>query len=563
MVGEPTKNFEAIVEDRKRKISRQEQDLRDALQALTASYEEQKRLNKELQERVELQDYLVGVADSLPGTIAIWLSRPDGTASMPYASPNLKKIFDLDPAEVKEDASLLLQRVHPDDLDGLLRSAVVATQTMTDWHHQYRVNHPLKGEIWVEGRSIPKKAADGAIVFHGFLHDVTERHSMEMAIRQTQKMESLGLLTGGLAHDFANILGIISTNLQLIEHRPTAENLTDGLKVAMAAIDRGTKLIRRLQALSQRQSMGTSVCDARQEIEKVRLLVAQTLPSNITLAITAAEDIWPIQVDPGEFGDALINLLINSTQAMPGGGQLTIRAANVGIAEQVGDRPPGDYLMVEVQDSGAGIPQDLLERVFEPFFSTKKLSGGTGLGLAMVYAFARRYGGGATIESTFGAGTTVRLHLPRSIADTRSPPTDAGKLSSGAGETILIVDDEGGILEAVARHLTAIGYRALAAANAQTALEILAGEDKVALLFSDIVMPGKTDGIALARQARDLRPDILVLLTSGFSDDVHPRRSEACGFEVLPKPYRMEELSRRIRRLLDRATAGQSPGTRM
>lgn len=266
-------------------------------------------------------------------------------------------------------------------------------------------------------------------------------------------------------------------------------------------------------------------------------------------------DLWLTRIDAGQFENAILNLAINARDAMPQGGRLTVRTQNVvldsAFCREHPQVEPGEYVSIAVSDTGTGIDEETLKRVFEPFFTTKESGKGSGLGLAMVNGFAEQSGGVATIESQRGRGTTVRLLLPRSReARTEREDTIATKAVPGGNETILVVEDDADLRETVVTALSQLGYRALPAANAEFALKLLTGAERIDLLFTDVMMPGGTLGPTLAKRARELRPDIEVLFTTGYVD-TGVLGNTLAGMDVIHKPYRNEELAIRIRHVLD------------
>jgi PAS domain S-box-containing protein len=413
-----------------------------------------------------------------------------------------------------------------------------------DWQTHYVPEHAPTGEV--RG-------------FFAIGYDLTDLKRLEARLLQAQKMEAIGQLTGGIAHDFNNLLGIVLGNLQLLE-RSVAESpaLTRKVHTAMRAAVRGADLTRRLLALARRQILDPTVVDLNKQLSGLAELMQRTLGESIEVRMVQSHDLWHTCVDAGQLENAILNLAINARDAMPQGGRLTVRTQNVNIdAAYCIDHPqvePGEYVSISVSDTGVGIEPQVLERVFEPFFTTKESGKGSGLGLAMVHGFAEQSGGIATIESQVGRGTTVRLLLPRSIEQQAvREDTIVTKIAPGGSETILVVEDDADLRETVITALGQLGYRALAAANAAAALRILSGPEHVDLLFTDVMMPGGTLGPALAKRARELRPDIEVLFTTGYAENNVLAGTAGLGSaEMIHKPYRNEDLATRIRHVLDR-----------
>ncbi len=395
--------------------------------------------------------------------------------------------------------------------------------------------------------------------FFSILYDLTEIKRLESRLLQAQKMEAIGQLTGGIAHDFNNLLGVVIGNLQLIE-RSVAENpgLARKVHTAMRAAARGADLTKRLLAFARRQILDPTVVDLNRQLAGLTDLLQRSLGDSIEVRMVQAHDLWHTRVDAGQFENAILNLAINARDAMVQGGRLTVRTQNVVLDSAFcADHPqlePGEYVSVSVTDTGCGIEPDVLKRVFEPFFTTKESGKGSGLGLAMVHGFAEQAGGAATIESKPTRGTTVQILLPRSReAKDEREDTIVSKVAPGGTETILVVEDDADLRETVVTALSQLGYRALAAPNAAAALRVLAGPEKIELLFTDVMMPGGMLGPALAKRAREMRPTIEVLFTTGYAEtNVLASTAGLSSSEVINKPYRNEDLAMRIRYVLDR-----------
>jgi PAS domain S-box-containing protein len=407
---------------------------------------------------------------------------------------------------------------------------------------------------------VPQVDASGAVLgFFSIIYDLTDQRRLEARLLQAQKMEAIGQLTGGIAHDFNNLLGVVIGNLQLLE-RSVSETPTLARKVhtAMRAAVRGADLTRRLLAFARRQILDPVVVDANRQLSGLTELMQRTLGESVEVHMVQAHDLWHTRVDAGQFENAILNLAINARDAMPEGGRLTVRTRNVYLDSIFcSDHPeiePGEFVSISVSDTGVGIEPDVLKRVFEPFFTTKESGRGSGLGLAMVDSFSEQAGGVATIESTIGQGTTVTILLPRCMDEQATlQDTIVTKIAPGGNETILVVEDDADLRETVVTALSQLGYRALSAPNANAALRILAGSEPIDLLFTDIMMPGGMLGPALAVRARELRPDIDILFTTGYADNSALAGTPGLtAADVITKPYRNEDLAMRIRHVLDR-----------
>ncbi len=396
--------------------------------------------------------------------------------------------------------------------------------------------------------------------------DATERRSTEAKLRQAMKMEAVGQLTGGLAHDFNNLLAVVLGNLQLLERNiDDDEKAQRRLRAALDATGRGAELTTRLLAFSRQQSLEPEVIDSNELLQGLRSLLRHTLGATVEMTLEIAEDLWKIKIDPSQLETAVLNLAINARDAMPNGGELKISTDNVHIGS--GDLPnaedmvPGDYVVLKVADTGHGIPADIMAKVVQPFFTTKEVGKGSGLGLSMVYGFVKQSGGQVRIDSVEGHGTTIELYLPSADRDQvgavqRRPEADDDTTIIGGTETILVVEDDAAVRQVATSLLSELGYRVIEADNGANALAVLAQTKHVDLLFSDIIMPGGMNGVELARRAQANEPNLRVLHTSGYAaETVTGEDGEASTAELLRKPYHKQELARKIRQTLDRSTS--------
>ncbi len=407
---------------------------------------------------------------------------------------------------------------------------------------------------------------DGAgkvIGAYQFSTDITERREAETRLaeaeeqlRQSQKMEAVGKLTGGVAHDFNNVLQVIGGNLQLLS-RDVAGNLRaeQRLQTAMAAISRGSKLASQLLAFGRRQPLAPKVINLGRLIRSIEDMLRRALGDGVEIETIISGGLWNTFVDAMQVENAILNLAINARDAMGGHGKLTIETANAFLdadyAARHGEVDQGQYVMIAVTDTGCGIPPDMIERVFEPFFTTKPEGHGTGLGLSMAYGFVRQSGGHIKIYSEPGQGTTVRIYLPR-VRELEDVGTkiETGPATGGT-ETVLVVEDDEEVRGTVVDMLSELGYRVLKAKDAQSALAIIESGIPIDLLFTDVVMPGPLRSPELARKAQERLPNIAVLFTSGYTENaiVHAGRLDH-GIELLSKPYSREALARKIRYIL-------------
>ncbi|WP_294280136.1 PAS domain-containing sensor histidine kinase [uncultured Sphingomonas sp.] len=426
-----------------------------------------------------------------------------------------------------------------------------------------------------ELRFSPLVSTEGTpIGAYQFATDVSDRlaqqerlHDMEAQLRQSQKMEAVGQLTGGIAHDFNNLLQVVVGNLEMLDRflpegdNPRARRVATN---AMTGAKRAATLTQRLLAFSRRQPLAPQSVDTPRLVEGLSDLLTRTLGEQVSLTVDAAPDLWAVEADPNQLESAILNLAVNARDAMPHGGTLSITMRNAtldGLATMAaGPVPyptdPGDYVAIQVSDTGTGMDRATLGRVFEPFFTTKEVGKGTGLGLSMVYGFAKQSGGQVQIESTPGEGTCVTLFLPR-FHGTATAPGEAASPIQGpthGSETILVVEDDADVRAYSTEALRELGYDVLEAEDGASALALLDAPEasRIALLFSDVVLPGGMTGADLASAARSLHPELKVLFTTGYARDVivHGGRLDA-GVALITKPFDFADLAARIRAMLD------------
>jgi len=369
---------------------------------------------------------------------------------------------------------------------------------------------------------------------------IEEREKAEEALRQSQKMEAIGQLTGGVAHDFNNLLMVASSGLDLMDRTDDPKRrqmLKDSIR---QAVDRGSALTRQLLAFSRRTALKPEVVDLASQVEGMRVLLDRSLREDIVVQLRFARDLWPVEIDPHQLELAILNIAVNARDAMPNGGRIEISAENeAGFSDGA---LSGDFVKLSVSDTGQGMAPEMVSRVFEPFFTTKARGQGTGLGLSQVYGFSRASGGDVRIESSEGKGATITLLLPRSDKPltVRESQTAREEPAHGHGKVLLVEDDDG-VASVVGEMLRDLGYEPTRAENADRALRLLDRKRRFDLVFSDMVMPGELDGIGLAREINRLRPELPVVLTTGFSEAAAAARQD--GYRLLVKPYRIEQLA--------------------
>ncbi|NKE44288.1 PAS domain-containing protein [Roseomonas frigidaquae] len=492
-------------------------------------------------------------------------------------------LYGLDPAVMRPSYAAWVESVVPEDraaAEAALRDCVA--NCAPEFSVEYRIRHPRHGLRWLAGRGRLVCDEQGKpLRLIGLNIDITERKQSELALKdanqdlrreveqevrareaaqarlfQTMKLEALGQLTGGVAHDFNNLLSVITSGIALLRTTEDPARREKLVEAMGQAAKRGAELTRRLLSFARRQTLKPQPLDLQLWLEEMRELLARTLRGDITIGIHAAPDIWPVLVDAAELELALLNLGVNARDAMPRGGTLRLMATNVTIGQGDVELAPGDYVEIALSDTGIGMTPDVLARVFEPFYTTKEAGRGTGLGLAQVYGFVRQSNGAARIRSETGGGTTVTLLLPRSLGVPTTPQAAENLLQPTSGMAplrLLLVEDDtdvGDLTEEVLRHL---GHTVSRVDSAQAALSVLKQGLQVDLVMTDVVMPGGQDGLDLARTLRSQRPELPIVLCSGFSGA--PLRVAAAGLPLLRKPFGLEEL----RGALSAAIEGHRP----
>ena len=477
-------------------------------------------------------------------------------------NPAWTKILGWVPEEILGKTSEWLE--HPDDRRKM-RDAVsrLATPEQTsDFESSFRTR---QGDY----RVLSWTAVNVEGLLYCVARDITEQRRQqdaldkaEDALRQAQKMEAVGQLTGGLAHDFNNLLTGISGSLELLQIRISQGRYKDVeryISTAQGAANRAAALTHRLLAFSRRQTLDPKATDVGRLISGMTDLISNTVGPGIELVTDHAPDLWTTRVDPNQLENALLNLCINARDAMPDGGQLRIKAANR-LLDSVQAFPlemrAGEYVSLSVSDTGTGMSDEVVQRAFDPFYTTKPLGQGTGLGLSMIYGFAKQSGGQVRIESTLGRGTTIDLFLPRH-SEAAKTSDDSTRLASSprasAGETVLIVDDEPSVRMLVTEVLAELGYKAIESADGASALLVLRSDTRIDLLVTDVGLPGGMNGRQLADFGRTARPDLKVLFITGYAekaamgaDGLEP------GMAILTKPFAMDGLATRIKEILIR-----------
>jgi signal transduction histidine kinase/CheY-like chemotaxis protein len=393
--------------------------------------------------------------------------------------------------------------------------------------------------VHISGRTFYVDGAAMRIV--GVIADVTQRRAVEERLRLAQKIEALGQLTGGVAHDFNNLLQVISGGLQVVARQSDPQRGERIFASMRQAVDRGARLCRQLLAFSRRQALKPEAVDLKRLIGEMDELLNRGLRSDLQIQTGFADELWCVEVDPGELKLVILNLALNARDAMPNGGRIEVSARNCPALAD--DDLSGDFVRLDITDSGVGMSADVLVHAFEPFFTTKEVGSGSGLGLAQAHGFAKASGGVVRIASAPGRGTSVSLFLPRTLKAPALGPhlmAPASDHAISAGQ-VLVVEDDDEVAALTVEMINQLGYDTTRVASAEAALGALANRRSVDIVFSDIMMPGRMDGVELAQEIRRRRPELPVLLTSGYAEGAR-RNAGAQEIKIIPKPYRIDEL---------------------
>ncbi len=469
-------------------------------------------------------------------------------------SPSCLKILGYAPEELIGRSGVGF--VDPDDLEKVRAEMRAARHGREVRHFQCRYRHKLGKVVPIDWTGIWTEVEQQ----HFFIgRDMSERIKLETQLRHAQKMEAVGRLTGGIAHDFNNILTVIHGAVELLTPQlRNDEMLFPLLQAVDEAAERGAQLTQRMLAFARKQPLRSQAIDMNDIVNRAAKLLQRTLGEDIALKTSLSDGLWTASADASQLEDAILNLAVNARDAMPTGGHLILETENVVLDTQssveFADIASGEYVALIVTDSGTGMPPDVIERAFEPFFTTKDVGRGTGLGLSMIYGFVKQSGGHVKIYSEMGHGTSIKIFLPRSDQEARPVAREEaeGIVRVKTGERILVVEDSASVRSVAVNMLQSLGYEVLQASDGKIALEMLKSVGNLDLLFTDLVMPNGISGQELARSAREQRPGLKVLFTSGYSESFLKERGDTHGkIQLLSKPYRKLKLAEAIRSVLE------------
>jgi signal transduction histidine kinase/ActR/RegA family two-component response regulator len=507
---------------------------------------------------IESDERFREVASQIPGVVYQFKIDPEGKWSFPYVSPTIRSALGLDPQAVMNDPEVWFNAVVPEDRSLLKASIFETYRTLEPWRWEGRALNAAGEVSWFRGSSVPKRQPDGSVLWNGFVLDQTDLRKTQEQLRQAQKMEAVGQLTGGVAHDFNNLLAVIHGNAELLSDDIGGGN--DSLRAIQRAVMRGSELTQQLLAFSRRQSLRPQAIDLSRLVSDLARLLGRSLGETIGIQYDIERNCWPAHADPGQLENAIVNIAINARDAMPEGGLLRISCANVnlgnadiedlGIDKETDPVNAGGYVRIAVSDTGTGMAPEVAAHAFEPFFTTKEVGKGSGLGLSMVYGFARQSGGFARIDSPPGLGATIEIYLPRSErAGTVSHESVIGEVPKGEGEKILVIEDDGDLRSLVVKLLSTLDYRVFEAADANEAAAVMMTNADISLVLSDVVLPGGVSGPAFIANMRPVYPDFAVVYMSGYPQS----RAGTGGLgeidenKLLVKPFNTSKLAHALR----------------
>ncbi len=481
-------------------------------------------------------------------------------------------VVTIDHAGIIEDANPATERLFGYAQSELIgrNVSILMPEPDASRHDRYIADYLANGipRIIGIGREVTGRHKDGTIFpidlsvselttgdhpkFIGVIRDLSARKQIEQELAHIRRLESLGQLTGGIAHDFNNLLTVIFGNLEMLETVVQTDECRELVAEATEATALGASLTNRLLAFARRQALAPRDLDLNDLVDSVIVLLRRTLGQKITIDTTLGDALWPIRADPSEIENTLLNLAINARDAMPDGGTIAISTANQTLAAadvvELGDIAPGAYVQISIADTGTGMSADVAGRAIEPFFTTKSTGAGTGLGLSSAYGFVKQSGGHLLIHTHPGHGTRIDMLFPKSARPTAPERAAKAATAAGAGETILLVEDDARVRRVAAQRLRGLGYAVLEATNGEQALLKLEQTPSIDLLFSDLVMPGMS-GDELTVRAREMRPGLPVLLTTGYAGSA--RQVTENSAPLLPKPYSTAALQGALREILD------------
>ncbi|PJI92083.1 PAS/PAC sensor hybrid histidine kinase [Yoonia maricola] len=499
---------------------------------------------------------LMALLDAIPD--AVLMSDADGIITR--ANPSAGTLFGYDPAKlIGQSVNMLMPQSLSDRHDGFMHSYLETGQARIIGRGRAVEGLRSNGQTFPLHLSIGRADHDGNTHFVAILHDISARQAAEEALARSARLDAIGQMTGGISHDFSNILTVVIGNLELLQARITDDETQAMLADGLEAAELGAQLTAGLTAFARKAATQRTSINVNAACKAALGMIKRTFDPHYKISAELGADLPEVLADATQLQSALLNIALNGRDAMPEGGQLIIRSEAISIDDtyiaQELDVAEGDYVRISVTDTGRGMGPDTQQRVFEPFYTTKPVGHGTGLGLAMVYGFVRQSGGHVTIYSEIGHGTTIALYFPvlgEGSAQHPAVPPKPLEQRASANQTVLVVEDNPQVRKLTTVRLRNLGYRVQEAASGDHAAEVLQQDNDIDVVFTDLVMPGELDGLALARHVVASYPNLRILLTSGYAEDILNRQSaNEPGVKILRKPYRQSDLAAALSALFD------------
>ncbi len=514
-------------------------------------------VSEDITERKKSEEKLKKMADSVPGVVYQYSLDKEGVQKFLFMSAFAQSLFGVSANAIVDDFNVLWNLILPEDIDALVRSIQVSAETLKPWTCEFRVKDTQGKLKYIQGDSVPEKPqSDGTIIWNGVLSDITPRKLLEQQLMQSQKMEAVGSLAGGVAHDFNNLLTVINGYADLIARQLKPDDLMrTKIEEIQKAGGRAAGLTAQLLAFSRRQVVQAEVVDLNEQIVDMDQMLRRLITEQIELVTLQATDLGRVKIDPNQFQQIVMNLVVNARDAMPKGGKITLETQNKNLFEDyISDQvkiPAGKYVVLAASDTGCGMSAEVKTRIFEPFFTTKEQGKGTGLGLATCYGIVQQANGYLYVHSVLNQGSTFKVYLPLIEEKGDALPKEQTEDALPRGEeTILLVEDESGLRNFAGELMRNLGYEVLEAENGEDALRAIkeSQSKKIDLILTDVIMP-RMGGKELVKQIKNLYPDIKILMMSGYTgSDVSGDLDESIPF--LQKPFSLKQLSLKIRSVL-------------
>lgn len=537
-------------------------ELNDTIFQLHGLSNENRKTQSEL---VAIEEQFAALARNVPGAIFRYIVSPSGEFRVESMSPGCVNIWGISAEDAEANPKLLWKSVIAEDYQAVCASMQQAQDQRVPWQHRWRIRCKQGFLRWLQGYGMPYDTPTGDIAWNTLILDVTVEQEAQISLAQNtrllheaQKLESIGRLAGGVAHDFNNLLSVIMGNAEALKIAASSAEDQDSVNEIVEATQRGAVLVKQLLSFARKSDLRVNVADIHTVLAGVDRLIRRVLPANISIEIIQRAGLWPVNIDHSMFENALLNVVINARDAMPEGGALTIETSNVRIDEEyVEDRDedvvPGRYVMVAVTDTGVGIEEAVLPYVFDPFFSTKGPTHGTGLGLSMVQGFVKQSGGLIRVYSEPGHGTSIKMYFPalQDALELRDGYDSGAPRPERRTSTILLVEDQDAVRRTIEKVLLSAGYTVISANSGDEAIGIYQSRsDEIDIVLTDVVMPGKIQGPQLVRLARKINNSLPALYMSGYPHEanVHGNGIRA-GDMSLMKPVRRNDILTAVAKL--------------